>query len=97
MWIEASEAIYSRHDCSNERETESWRGERRKEVCVMNREKDFRKIQNYLFKELKLHFEQFKVSLALCGSKRQKPSIAVMIAVMRGRLRVGEEREEKGF
>ena len=39
-------------------------------------------------------FEQFKVSLALCGLKRQKPSIAVMIAVMRGRLRVGEERRK---
>ena len=52
-----------------------------------------------IFKASKLYFdfEQFKVSLALCGSKRQKPSIAVMIAVMRGRLRVGEEREEKGF
>ena len=47
--------------------------------------------------KLYFHFEQFKVKLALCGSKRQKPSIAVMIAVMRGRLRVGEEREEKGF
>ena len=48
-------------------------------------------------KKLYFHIEPFKVSLALCGSKRQKPSIAVMIAVMRGRLRVGEEREEKGF
>ena len=70
----------------------------------MNGEKDFNKIQNCLFcttifiaSKLYFDFEQFKVSLALCGSKRQKPSIAVMIAVMRGRMRVGEESEEKGF
>ena len=36
LWIEASEAIYSRHDCSNERETESWGGERRKGVLRIN-------------------------------------------------------------
>ena len=36
LWIEASEAVYSRHDCSNERETESWGGERRKGVLRIN-------------------------------------------------------------
>ena len=52
-----------------------------------------------IFKASKLYFdfEPFKVSLVVYGLKRQKPSIAVMIAVMRGRLRVGEEKEEKGF
>ena len=36
LWIEASEAVYSRHDCCNERETESWGGERRKGVLRIN-------------------------------------------------------------